>query len=374
MSASVDLAAAGRAFAEAWKRVPRDGVIASRGYARAYYQEELDWVIKGRGLTRREQYLDLARTGRGTPLPAPHREEVWDLYERYQEGLRRARTMDFADLLLRALEHVEAGEADGRYAAVVIDEAQDLTEVGLRLLHRLAGGDQRDALFLVGDGQQSIYPGGYSLASVGVDVRGRSALLKVNYRNTRQILAAAATIVADAEYDDGEDTLEQGRRTVEVLRDGTPPDLAGYDTVDDHDEALVLAITEAAERADVSAGDLAVLLPTNRLVKEYVRTIEGLGLAVQKLQDYDGHPTEAVKVGTFQRAKGLEFKHVFLPRLEPDTLGETARRGEDPQTHAERIALLQRQVFVAMTRARDGVWGGWVGERPALLGEESGDD
>src|SRR5690606_11231187 len=140
--------------------------------------------------------------------------------------------------------------------AVLVDEAQDLTEIGLHLLHRLAGGDRRDGLFLVGDGQQSMYPGGFSLASVGVDVRGRSALLKTNYRNTKPILAAAARIVADTVFDDGDDTLEEGRRTVTVIRDGEPPTLCGFDDEDDHDLALALALTERAQQEGVSLGDM----------------------------------------------------------------------------------------------------------------------
>lgn len=364
----VDAAAMNRAFRSAWNWLPADGPVRSSGHGDGYYREELDWVIKGRGLRTLDNYLQLPRSGRGTPLPAAHREEVWRLYERYQTNLRTAGTIDFADLLLHTLDLAEQGAVDDHYAAVVIDEAQDLTEVGIRLLHRLAGGDRRDGLFLVGDGQQSVYPGGFSLGSVGIDVRGRSTLLKTNYRNTRQILATAASIVADAAFDDLEETFEHGRRTVTVTRDGDPPTLAGYDTVDDHDEALVLALSTTADRSGVDLGDIAVLLPTNRMVKQYEATIRSLGLATQMLTKYDGQPTSAVKVGTFQRAKGLEFKHVFLPRLEPESLGETQRHNEDADTHAERLELLRRQLFVAMTRARDGVWGGWVRTRPGLLG------
>mgnify|MGYP005990578671 FL=1 len=178
----------------------------------------------------------------------------------------------------------------------------------------------------------------------------------------------ASTSVADAHFDDGEDTLEQGKRSVAVIRDGAPPALSGYDAIDDHDEALVLALTAACEQPGVTAGDLAVLFPSNKMVSKYESVIRGLGMATQLLTKYDGHHTEAVKVGTYQRAKGLEFKHVFLPRLEPTSLGEVKRFNEDDDTHAERIELLKRQLFVAMTRARDGVWAGWVGHAPTLLG------
>ena len=74
-----------------------------------------------------------------------------------------------------------------RYDAIIVDEAQDLTETQVRLLMALdARADHRDLMF-VGDGQQSIYPGGFTLRSVGLDVRGRSFLLRTNWRNTQAI-------------------------------------------------------------------------------------------------------------------------------------------------------------------------------------------
>lgn len=362
---NIDTVKINSAYADAWRTAASFETI--QGNQRGYLQQEIEWVIKGRGLTRKTDYLSLARTGRGTPFRAAQREDVWRLYERYQSNLRRAGVQDFADTLIDALALVDGGAADGMYTAVVIDEAQDLTEVGIRLLHKLGGGDRRDGLFLVGDGQQSIYPGGFSLASVGIDVRGRSALLKTNYRNTKQILAAASQVVEDVTFDDGDDRLEQGKRSVVVTREGAEPTLRGFDDQDDHDQALVMAISEVTDQAGVDPGDVAVLVPTNRLVKEYETCIRGLGMQTQKLGKYDGVHVPAVKVGTFQRAKGLEFKHVFLPRLEPETLGETKRHNEDDDAHAERVAMLRRQLFVAMTRARDGVWGGWVGDQPSLL-------
>src|SRR5690606_32381601 len=131
--------------------------------------------------------------------------------------------------------------------------------IGVRLAHAIVGGDGRDRLFLVGDGQQSVYPGGFSLGSVGIDVRGRSHVLRVNYRNTRQVLQTAERVVSDSPFDDLDDTLSSGERDVVVLRDGAAPTLQGFDTEDDHDEALVLALQQATEDAGVGPGDLAVL-------------------------------------------------------------------------------------------------------------------
>jgi hypothetical protein len=364
----VDTQQAYSAYNEAFKRIAaREPDLDGLGWH--YLREELDWVIKGRGLASLDDYLSLARTGRGTPLPERVRKQVWALYEEYEHQLQRRRIVDFNDLLLKALELLRNGRATSPYRAVVIDEAQDLTETGLRLAYELAGQDERDGLFLVGDGQQSVYPGGFSLSHLGIDVRGRSSLLRVNYRNTRAILDAARGVVGQHRFDDGEDALDRRDvgEEVTVLRDGTEPAFVGFANEDDHDTELVAAIAKASEDPDVGPGDIAVLVPTNAMVKRYASLIQNLGLRTQKLEQYEGVPNEQVKVGTFQRGKGLEFKHVFLPRLDADGLHEERRNGEDETAHAERMQLLRRQVFVAMTRARDGLWGGWVGEPSTII-------
>ena len=66
---------------------------------------------------------------------------------------------------------------------MIVDEVQDLSCVGLELLHELRT-READGLLLVGDGQQSIYPGGFTLAEAGISVVGRSVVLDRNYRNT----------------------------------------------------------------------------------------------------------------------------------------------------------------------------------------------
>jgi Nuclease-related domain/AAA domain len=81
-----------------------------------------------------------------------------------------------------------APAAGAGYVGVVVDEVQDLNRVGVQLLHALVG-DAPDGLLLIGDGQQAVYPGGFTLIEAGVAVSGRAAVLRVNYRNTAEILS-----------------------------------------------------------------------------------------------------------------------------------------------------------------------------------------
>jgi superfamily I DNA/RNA helicase len=81
-----------------------------------------------------------------------------------------------------------------------------------------------------------------------------------------------------------------------------------------------------------------------------------VGAPVVMLEDYDGSPVKALKVGTIKRAKGLEFKQVLLPDVRAHQIGDA----EPPTDGAERERWerLRRELYVAMTRARDGLWVG----------------
>jgi superfamily I DNA/RNA helicase len=100
-------------------------------------------------------YFALRRRGGGIPLSRPDREQVWAAYEEYLRQLERSRRLDYALLRVRALQLVEQGQGE-RYAGVVVDEAQDITEVGIRLLFGLDASPDHSGFMAVGDGQQSI--------------------------------------------------------------------------------------------------------------------------------------------------------------------------------------------------------------------------
>ena len=360
------------AFEDAWQVTAVPGNrLRQMGLGPQYVRNEIAWIIKGRGLTvdDRASYLASPRTGRGTPFSQDVREQIWELFVLYERRLRAHNTVDFDDVIRIARDRVRAHGDPSAYDAVIVDEAQDLTRVGLEFVAAIVG-DREDGLLLLGDGQQSLYPGGHSLRSVGIDVRGRAAVLQLNYRNTREILLAADRIVAGRPFDDGDDELQQAdpSQRIDVARRGPEPLVRSFATEDDHDEALTLAISDLSSRSDTDLGDIAVLVPNNRLVRDYAASIAGLGLACRTLDKYDGTPSGEVKVGTFKRAKGLEFKHVLLPRAEPGKLYDAPFRGEDGPTHQERLDRTRRELFVAMTRARDTVWVGYVGEPSRLLG------
>ena len=344
--------AADEAFAEAWRRV---GVASTLPATQPmnYWHEEIDYVLKGRGVTTFDQYADLTRTGRRFALSLARRQEVWALYKAYDEELRARGVHDYADLILLAEQALRIAPMTEPYTAVLVDEAQDLSCAMIRLLHSLVG-DAPDGLTLIGDGQQSIYPGGYTLAEAGVSVSGRGVVLDINYRNTAQIVAFAQRLVASDEYADIEGTLQRGDTPSAIPRSGPTPDHVWCDSWAQMNRATVARVIEVTRHDGTSYGDVAVLCATHAAANSVAAALRGAYVPVQPLEDYIGTPADAVKVGTIKRAKGLEFKHVLLSHVPHHMTTPAPPVDRD----LERWVLGQRELFVAMTRARDDLWVG----------------
>lgn len=348
---AVDRDRARSLFSLAWLHSGRSSVIGSMAVDIGYWYEEIGAVIKSRGLTDAEQYFALERIGRRTTLRRQQREAVWGLFEEYERLKAQRGILDWHDVLLRARDEARAIPVTD-YGAVVVDEVQDLTVVGLQLLHSLVG-DRRNGLLLVGDGQQAVYPGSYTTAEAGISLSGRAAVLRQNYRNGGDILSRALQIVADDEFADLESSPESGAREVDVARPGGLVTEVSATDETSQTQALVTAIMDATD-AGVRPGDIAVLCATNGRVTVWQGRLRHAGVPAMALTDYDGLPVNSVKVGTYQRAKGLEFAHVLIPDLHLASPAQAMHEPED--AYRERRELEARQLFVAMTRARDRLW------------------
>ncbi|WP_043599237.1 nuclease-related domain-containing DEAD/DEAH box helicase [Cellulomonas flavigena] len=341
------------AWTAAWGRVAGGSAIDTDRHEQEYWHDEVSYVIKGRGLTRWEEYAALPRLGRRHRLGMQQRRVVWDLYEAYDKELRDRGVHDFADQIALAEAELRREPLAERYTAVVVDEAQDLTCVMIRMLHALVG-DAPDGFTLIGDGQQTIYPGGFTLAEAGVSVAGRGTVLDVNYRNTREILQFASLLVKDDEYADIEGATARGDRPTEVPRRGPKPVYVRCQNEADRQRRMVLRVHEVVAEVGTNFGDVGVLSLSRRGVESATEALKKAGVPVVNLEQYDGVPVNRVKVGTIKRAKGLEFKQVLV--VDPFASWLTEKAEELDEVDRERREFRLRELYVAMTRARDGLW------------------
>ncbi|TQL02036.1 UvrD-helicase domain-containing protein [Cellulomonas sp. SLBN-39] len=340
------------AWTTAWGQVGAGSVIDDEDHDQVYWHDEVTHVIKGRGLTRFEQYAMLPRRGRRHQLDGPARRVVWDLHEAYARGLADRGVHDLADQVALAQAELAARPEPGRYAAVVVDEVQDLSTVALRLLHGLVG-DAPDGLTLVGDGQQTVYPGGFALDEAGIDVGARTTVLDVHHRSTAQVLQLASTLVAGETFPDVDGTEQTGDTCAPVQRQGPSPVWVRCANEVDRTARLVRHVQELVT-AGVPLGQVGVLALSRAGADHAVQHLRRAGLHVVRLEQHDGSDVDAVRVGAVKHAKGLELAHVLLADVAAEWLDRSSGGLDD--VARERREHRRRELYVAMTRARDGLW------------------
>ncbi|UFS99599.1 UvrD-helicase domain-containing protein [Nocardia huaxiensis] len=348
----MDLRKADNAFNMAWSRVGSRGPLADIECDNRYWRDEIDRLIKGRGIAKFEEYAILDRRGRRGVLRRPAREAVWELYEQYESLRKRAGFLDANDLIAAALREILREPPDEDYAMVVVDEVQDMSVLGLRLVHALVG-NTPNALLLVGDPQQQIYAGGWRLSEAGIPIVGRGETLKVNYRNCDAVLELATTLEGRNLVDDLDGapgtTLS---RSESVLTGGTAERWCGSD--EDVENRVRVTLDSLAE-AGIPLSDTALITRTNAEADRFRVALRGWGIEFRNLENYDGAEEDMIKIGTVYRAKGLDFRAVLHPyfakSVPEDERGDSAR---------DRADLAANQRFVAITRAREYVWLGIV--------------
>jgi superfamily I DNA/RNA helicase/mRNA-degrading endonuclease RelE of RelBE toxin-antitoxin system len=323
--------------------------------SRDFIEDEIRYVIKGRAVSTLDDYLQLKRTGRGTPLGIDERQVIFKIYSRYQQGL--GYFCDWDDFILKSLRHAKQGIPTGSYVAVIVDEVQDFTEASMSLINHI-GGDKPNSLLLIGDGQQKIYKGGFSLKNVGISIVGRSRILRYNYRNTKQILEAAYSMVKGVSFDDLEDDEDVITASPEFpKRSGIKPILKqSFTTQQDELKWVAEQIRDRVFTRQVNKpGDIGVLYMSGKKYGSPIdRTLSSYGIQITELRRDNASAffdEGTVKRCTFYSAKGMEFKVIFLVGVTDGTIPSDSALPEEAQEDTERRE--RRLLFVAMTRARD---------------------
>jgi superfamily I DNA/RNA helicase len=173
-----------------------------------------------------EQYRDVQRLGRKTRVGGKQREVLWAIFEEVRTELAETKAMTWSDLFGHLTDQIlESGNSPFDFS--VVDEAQDLGVVEVRFLAAM-GAERPDGLFFAGDLGQRIFQQPFSWKSLGVDIRGRSNILKINYRTSHQIRSHADRLLPPA-LSDVDGNSESRRGTVSVFN-GPGPEIKILDS------------------------------------------------------------------------------------------------------------------------------------------------
>lgn len=307
------------------------------GLSEAFLIEEWEELVDAWGVTDEESYAQLPRIGRRTRLGQKQREAAWRVFEFIRKGLTERHGVTWSMIYQRLTRLLQDGETLP-WDHVVVDEAQDLSVAQVRFLAE-AGEARTDSLFLAGDIGQRIFRLPFSWARLGLDIRGRSHSLKVNYRTSHQIRAMADRLLPAAITD--MDGIEEGRRGTISIFDGPEPEIEIVPGIEEERDA-VSAWIEDCISCGISEKEIGIL----------VRGPEQLERA-RAVRDLAG--VEDVRLATMHEAKGLEFRAVVVMACDEDVLPDPDRlEGIGDIGELETAYETERHLlYVACTRARD---------------------
>jgi superfamily I DNA/RNA helicase/mRNA-degrading endonuclease RelE of RelBE toxin-antitoxin system len=309
-----------------------------------YLIDEVGGVIEARRIRTRDAYLNARRPGRKVPLTESQRTQLWSLREAFNHELHRLGRTTFQLVRAQAAQLIEEGHGVAEYDGVVVDEAQDLDPSVLWILVSLVKAPNR--LFLTADADQSIYGSGFRWSDVhdSLKFRGRTGVLRANFRSTREIGEAARSYVADG-------VLEEDAPVPEYVHAGPLPTIRHVSATNDSERALLIRFYRDAAREfrlPIWAG--ALLVPTEKAGQRLAAELQANGLPARFMSGRDlDLNAQVVKVITMKSAKGLEFPFVGLAGFEHAY--PFIKPGTSEEERTERYAQERRTLFVGMTRA-----------------------
>src|SRR5579872_701305 len=311
---------------------------------------EWEHVVDPWQLQSWEAYRDVPRLGRKTRLPEKQRAIAWAIFERARSGLQAQNLITYPDLFSRLASKL-AESSHKPFEFAVIDEAQDIRVAQLRFLAALGAGEP-NRLFFAGDLGQRIFQQPFSWKALGVDIRGRSFTLKINYRTSHQIRMQADRLLGP-EVSDVDGNIEERRGAVSVFN-GAPPTIQVLDSTED--EAQAVGQWLAARKDDgIVPHEIGVFVRSEAQLDRARAAAGKAGLPCKLLDENVETASGRVSIGTMHLAKGLEFRAVAVMACDDEVIPLQQRiETVVDETDLEEVYNTERHLlYVACTRARD---------------------
>lgn len=295
-----------------WKNVMQSPVAQELELELGFIREEFEQVIDPMGITQEDDYLTMVRSGRPA-LRRKKRRQLWKLFVELRRQLEYRRLVTFDGLIHQARLVVEKNPEMVNYRNVLVDETQDFGLEALRLIAAVSPIETKvsNPLCVVGDGHQRIYSSlAVPMSRAGIDVRGRSRRLKINYRTSEQIRKWAQGVLVGADIDDldGEQATTLGDRSAFT---GPKPEFKHCRGDTEAAELVVAWIRALQDSSGIGTHEIC-LTPPNSTVIGALES-RGIGTVELKARQADpGQEENGVRFGTKKRIKGLEFRAVAI--------------------------------------------------------------
>ncbi len=297
-----------------------------------------------------EAYREAKRLGRKTRLPEAQREQLWGVFQAVQAELKR-RGLVTESGMFRALTGDLATRKHLPFDFAVVDEAQDISVAQLRFLAAL-GARNPQGLFFAGDMGQRIFQQPFSWKALGVDIRGRSRTLTINYRTSHQIRRQADRLLGP-EVSDVDGNTESRKGTVSVFN-GPNPQIKTHEDPET-EIATVAAWLQARLKEGVQPHEVGIFVRSDTELVRARAAAAKAGLPFKVLDDRVETLHGYAALCPMHLAKGLEFRAVVVMACDDEVIPLQSRIecATDDADLAEIYTTERHLLYVACTRARD---------------------
>ena len=315
-----------------------------------FLMAEWEQVVDAWQLKSWEAYRDVPRLGRKTRLPESRRLALWSIFERVRSGLESRGLITHSEMFSQlASGFQDSGRSP--FDFVVVDEAQDIGVAQLRFVAALATG-RPDALFFAGDLGQRIFQQPFSWKALGVDMRGRSRTLRINYRTSHQIRTQADRLLGP-ELSDVDGIIEKRGGTISVFN-GPKPEILELDTQEEEIKTVGGWLSDRMSEG-LEPHEIGLFVRSEAELERAVMAIEAAGLPYKVLDEGVETTRGNVCVCTMHLAKGLEFRAVLVMACDDEVvpLQDRIETVADDSDLEEVYNTERHLLYVACTRARD---------------------
>lgn len=318
----------------------------------AFFRAEYERVILPQGCETAEDYMRASRIGRGGQLGRVQRKAIWPVFAEYRAQLHSANLREPEEAFRDACILLKEQGAELGIRCMIVDEAQDISAAAFTLI-RVAIPSAENDLFIVGDAHQRIYRHKVVLGRVGIEVRGRSKKLRVNYRTTDEIRRWACAQLEGCAIDDLDGNLDTLKGYHSLTHGDAPDVLTSSSLAEDVDN--IKTLLQQLEADGVPNSQICISARTNDELGIYSDALRKQGVTYQKLDrsTADDQSVAGVRLATMHRVKGLEFEVVIIAGYKsPQAYVELFSKDEDAGVNDDNETAERCLLHVAATRAK----------------------
>jgi len=326
------------------------GKVNEHAFSPYFLMTEWEQIVDAWQLDSWEAYRDVTRLGRKTKLPESRRATLWAIFEQVRSALEARGLITYPGLFGQLTARYRAGQPSP-FDFIVVDESQDINIPQLKFLAALAG-NRPNSLFFAGDLGQRIFQQPFSWKTLGVDIRGRSQTLRINYRTSHQIRMQADKLL-NPELSDVDGITEERGGTVSVFN-GPVPTIDSFKTAQTEIEAVSQWLKERVS-AGIKPDEIGVFVRSEAELPRARAALETAGLTYNVLDEKMVTTVETVSLCPMHLAKGLEFRAVAVMACDDEVIPLQARieKVTDDSDLEEVYNTERHLLYVACTRARD---------------------